>query len=478
MLVSPSSLGAITEIESGLHWDAATLARQVRRRVAVLSQYNVGRGTRVAIAHGGTAHFFADLLAMWRIGAMAACLDPALTASELANVIAFTKPAVILTAGKPIETGAAPILDLANAAAPSDLVQSAPAPEPRDAALVLFTSGTTGMPKGVVLSFGALEARITANIAAIGGGTLQRTLVTLPTHFGHGLIGNALTPLFAGGTILLPPISMALAANLGSLVDLYRIGFMSSVPALWRMALKLSAPPKTDSLQRVHIGSAPLSATLWSDVAAWARCETVNCYGMTETANWFAGASSRIGVADGLVGAPWEGVGAVRDAKGKIMANGEGEIVAQSCALMAGYLDRPDLTAEVMKGGWYHTGDWGRIDEYGRIWLIGRIKDEINRAGVKVQPAEVDRLLETHPAVAEACAFGVPDSISGESIAVAVKLNPGIDSNVESLRAWCRERMRHEAVPEQWFIIDEIPRTARGKVGRDAVRRILTRDKP
>ncbi len=95
-----------------------------------------------------------------------------------------------------------------------------------------------------------------------------------------------------------------------------------------------------------------------------------------------------------------------------------------------------------------------------------------------MQPAEVDRLLETHPAVAEACAFGVPDSVGGESVAVAVKLNRGIDSNVESLRAWCRERMRHEAVPEQWFIIDEIPRTARGKVGRDAVRRILTRDKP
>jgi acyl-CoA synthetase (AMP-forming)/AMP-acid ligase II len=477
MLVPPSRLGAITEIESGLHWDAATLAREVSRRVGVLSQYNVGPGTRVAIAHAGTAQFFADLLATWRIGAMAACLNPALTASELANVIAFTKPAVILTAGKPIETGA-PILDLASATASSDLVQAVRAHEPSDAALVLFTSGTTGTPKGVVLSFGALEARIAANIAAIGGGTLQRTLVTLPTHFGHGLIGNALTPLFAGGTILLPPASMALAANLGSLVDLYRIGFMTSVPALWRIALKLSAPPKSDSLQRVHIGSAPLSATLWSDVAAWTRCETVNCYGMTETANWFAGASSRIGVADGLVGTPWEGVGAVRDANGPIMANGEGEIVAQSCALMAGYLDRPDLTAEVIKGGWYHTGDWGRIDEYGRIWLVGRIKDEINRAGVKVQPAEVDRLLETHPAVAEACAFGVPDSVGGESVAVAVKLNRGIDSNVESLRAWCRERLHHEAVPEQWFIIDEIPRTARGKVSRDAVRRILMRDKP
>src|SRR5436309_3308435 len=243
MLVSPSHLGGILEIESGLHWDAAMLASQMRRRATALSQLRVERGTRVAIVHAGTAHFFADLLAVWRLGATAACLDPELTASELANVIAFTKPAVILTAGNPVEAGTAPILDLADAAASSDLVSAAPAADLGNPALVLFTSRTTGTPKGVVLSFGALEARIAANIAVIGRGALQRTLVTLPTHFGHGLIGNALTPLLAGRTILLAPAGMAVAAELGSLVDRHRVGFMSSVPALWRIALKLSAPP-------------------------------------------------------------------------------------------------------------------------------------------------------------------------------------------------------------------------------------------
>jgi oxalate---CoA ligase len=477
MLVSPSRLGGITEIESGLHWDAAMLVGQMHRRVAALSQLKVGRGTRVAIAHAGTARFFADLLAVWELGATAACLDPGLTPSELANLIAFTKPAVILVAGKLFDAGRAPSLNLADAVR-SELVPTVPAPEPDDSALVLFTSGTTGVPKGVVLSFGALERRIAANIAAIGQGTLERSLITLPTHFGHGLIGNALTPLFAGGTIVLPPSGMQLAVNLGSLIDQYRIEFMSSVPALWRLALKFSPPPKTDSLRRVHIGSAPLSATLWSDVAVWTRCETVNCYGMTETANWFAGASSRTQVADGLVGTPWGGLAAIRGAKGTIEMNGEGEILVGSPALMSGYLDRPELTAEVMKDGWYHTGDCGRIDKHGRIWLTGRIKDEINRAGVKVQPAEIDRLLETHPAVAEACAFGVPDSIGGESIGVAVKLKPGSDGNPEKLRGWCRERLRREAVPEQWFIVDQIPRDARGKVGRGGVRRMLMQAKP
>ena len=199
---------------------------------------------------------------------------------------------------------------------------------------------------------------------------------------------------------------------------------------------------------------------------------------MTETANWFAGASSRHGTAEGLVGAPWNGATAVRNEDGGVEANGEGEILVQSPALMSGYLDRPDLTADVMGGDWYHTGDRGRIDETGRIWLTGRIKDEINRAGFKVQPAEIDVLLETHPAVAEACTFAVPDPVGGESVGVAVRLRPGAGVAAEALRAWCRERLRREAVPEHWFMVDEIPRNARGKLSRDAVRRMLAKDAP
>ena len=105
---------------------------------------------------------------------------------------------------------------------------------------------------------------------------------------------------------------------------------------------------------------------------------------------------------------------------------------------MSGYLERADLTAAVLRDGWLRTGDHGSIDAQGHIWLAGRIKDEINRAGLKVQPAELDTLLESHPAVAEACAFAVPDPVSGEAVAVAVRLAAGMTENAESLRAWCR----------------------------------------
>jgi acyl-CoA synthetase (AMP-forming)/AMP-acid ligase II len=145
---------------------------------------------------------------------------------------------------------------------------------------------------------------------------------------------------------------------------------------------------------------------------------------------------------------------------------------------MSGYLARPDLTAAVMQDGWLRTGDRGTIDDKGRIWLTGRIKDEINRAGLKVQPAEVDLLLETHPSVAEACTFAIEDAVSGETVAAAVRLKPGAAADVEGLRAWCRERLRREAVPERWFVVEEIPRTMRGKIDRSAVRRRLVGDRP
>jgi oxalate---CoA ligase len=468
--------GGIRDVGLGLHWDAPTLANEIAHRVAVLSRMGIGRGAMVAIAHSGSARFFADLLATWTVGAAAVCLDPTLTPGELRTVVEFAKSRVLLVDGA-ISAGRSlvPIVDLASESA-EILSNPVPVFELDDLALVLFTSGTTGAPKGVALSFRALQARIDANIAAIGTAALARTLVSLPTHFGHGLIGNSLTPLLAGGDLVLHPLGIAMANDLGSIIDEHGITFMSSVPALWRLALSRSRPPANCSLLRVHVGSAPLSAGLWSEIACWSNAEVVNCYGTTETANWIGGASSRDGIAEGFVGKLWGGRAAVLDEGGSIHHAGTGEIVIQSPSLMSGYLYRPDLTRAALEQGWYRTGDRGSIDPQGRVWLMGRIKDEINRAGFKVQPAEIDALLESNPAIAEACVFGISDPLGGEAVAAAVRPRRDADVSPQILQAWCLARVRREAVPEQWFFVSEIPRTARGKVSRDAVRRMLVKE--
>ena len=192
-----------------------------------------------------------------------------------------------------------------------------------------------------------------------------------------------------------------------------------------------------------------------------------------------AGASSRIdGIADGFVGRTWGCAAAVVDDNGVVQATGDGEIAVQSPSLMSGYLNRPDLTAAVLRDGWFHTGDRGSVDEHGRIWLRGRLKEEINRAGSKVQPAEIDMLLESHPAVAEACTFGIPDPVSGEAVGAAIRLVKGATADPSTLQIWCRNQAHRAIVPERWFIVDAIPHNARGKVDRAAVSRVLAGSLP
>lgn len=470
-----SCFGQIHDIGLSLHWDQRTFAREVGRRAVVLSQLGVERGSIVAIAHAGTAHFFADLFSIWQLGATAACLDPSLTDAELRTVLDFARPAAVL-ADHSLPAGASsfPVLQLAKLR-PALATTHAVDIRPNDDALMLFTSGTTGVPKGVVLSFCALKARFEFNAAAIGRDPLRRTLVTLPTYFGHGLIGNALTPLTNGGDIVLYPRTISLADQLASIIEEHAITFMSSVPSFWKIVLGSSKAPAGNSLLRVHVGSAPLSANLWAEIANWSRADVVNCYGATETANWIAGARSRLdGIADGLVGRPWGGLAAVIGEDGSIQQRGDGELALRSPCLMSGYFKRPDLTANVLSDGWFHTGDRGTVDELGRIWITGRIKDEINRAGFKVQPAELDLLLEQHPDVAEACAFAIPHPIAGESVGVAIRPVAAATIDLGSLRSWCRERLRRDAVPETWFIVREIPRNARGKLNRATLRALLT----
>jgi len=473
MLALLGPTASILDLGLGLDWGRAEIDQAVAGRAVALSKLGLKPGDVAAIVHGGTAHFFADLMAVWAVGAAAACLDPALSDDERDRVVGFCSASLVL--GDPRSPNSVAGLEVLDLSDPSE-ADAAPYPGARldEPALILFTSGTTGAPKGVVLSHRAILARTALNQAAIGPATLARALATLPCHFGHGLIGGALTPLAAGGTLVLPERGLALAQQLGGLIDEYKISFLTSVPSLWRLALRMGQPAGDHRPARVHVGSAPLSAALWREIADWTGAEVVNCYGVTETANWIGGASSvRDGIEDGLVGRAWGGAFAVLDEAGAMASVGEGEVLVQTPSVMTGYLNRPDLTDQTLTGGWYRTGDRGRLDESGVLRLTGRLKDEINRGGFKIQPAEIDMLLETHPAVAEACAFGAADPVSGECVAIAIRLKPGASETSVSLRAWCLERLRRDAAPERWFFVDDIPRTSRGKVSREAVRQSL-----
>lgn len=451
---------AMRSVRSGREMTCSAIVAAVDEKARRIAALGLRHGDRIVVGEPDPVDYLIALFACWQAGLAAVAVNPALSADEQANVVAATGARAWLGPN-------ALDLPVAPSAEPSTPLSL---DEP---ALILMTSGTTGKPKGIVHSQRTLLARIEHNIAEIGTETPRETLCVLPVFFGHGLIGNGLTPLLAGGRVHFWPMPTAAEIpGMGAFIATHGIGFMSSVPSFWKLAARLSQAP-VQPLRRVHVGSAPLSIGQWRQIAQWCGTENVfNMFGMTETANWIAGgplaeASGR----DGYVGAAWGGELAVLGDAGAIATSGRGEVLVRSPSMMLGYWQRPDLDAEAFIGDWFRTGDIGEL-EGGRLTLVGRIKTEINRGGIKVLAEEVDMLLERHPDIAEACAFGVPDAVAGETVAAAIVLKTGTTFQPEAIKAWCRQHARPDAVPSRLYALDAIPRNDRGKIVRADVRRV------
>ena len=480
------NIGNLSEPVSGRDWDRQEIMGQVARRVARFQRHGLARGDRVFLPFGNKLEFFAELLAIWKIGACAVPIDARLTPFEIKTLVAAAKPrmAVVdhLTEAMVTEALAeagVPALDTVDTGTEEALAGQS---QLDDDALILFTSGSTGAPKGVVHTHRSLRARWTGLRDSLGVEPFARTLCLLPTHFGHGLICNCLYPWLSGQDLFItPPFRPDIIMRLGKMLDDNRITFMSSVPAVWKLALKMAKPPQGGTLRRVHCGSAPLSAHAWEEIRNWTGTRQVcNAYGITETGSWVAGLSEADCAAeDGLIGSGW---GAVV----KVLHNGDtsaplrpedecapgesGYVWLNTPALMKGYFQRDDLTTLAVRDGWFLTGDIGMIDERGRLVLRGRERDEINKGGMKIYPADVDAVVERFEGATDVCTFALDDEIYGQSVAMAVVLADRGDETIRTLHAWMKSHLAEHKMPVRWWVVDEIPRTSRGKINRDAVK--------
>jgi acyl-CoA synthetase (AMP-forming)/AMP-acid ligase II len=353
--------------------------------------------------------------------------------------------------------------------------KTATPPHPDAIALVLHTSGSTGRPKRVPLRHRNLAVSCENIVLTYDLTPADVALVAMPLFHVHGLVASTLSTLLSGGSVVVPPKFNPLSF-LQTIRD-HRVTWYSAVPTIHSFVLALTAPARpvgVESLRFIRSCSASLSPELMRDLERAFGSPVLEAYGMTEASHQVASnplpPKAR---KPGLVG-PGTGVKiGLMDAAGDLLPSGAaGEVVLQGPNVIEGYENNPEANAASFTKGWFRTGDQGVLDSDGYLQLVARIKELIIRGGEKISPREVDEVLLTHPAIAEAVCFGVPHPTWGEEVAAAVVLK-GTASESEVL-AFCKERLADFKRPKRIHIVDAIPRTATGKIQRQAIASVFS----
>lgn len=465
----------------------ASLAGQLR-------DLGVGLGHTVALVLPNGPEAATAFLA---VAAVAVCapLNPALKADELAYLLDDMDARAVVVAASadhPVRAVAeaqgravlelrpdgdrpAGWFSLAGHGGPAQAPDADPAPDA--AALVLYTSGTTSHPKRVALSQANLcaGAGFTARAMGIRPGDLCLNL--MPLYHAHGLTSTVLASVVGGGGVACAP-----GFDAGSFfpwLDECAPTWYSGVPAMHQAIVGLAGAHRDviarNPLRVIRSASSPLPADLLEALEKTFGAPVIEAYGMTEatslvSANPLPPAARKINSVGVSAGCDI----AILDEAGRRLEPEEpGEIAIRGPNVFARYGNAPEANATAFTDGFFRTGDYGRLDRDGFLFIVGRVKEIINRGGSKLLPGEVDDVLRKHPALADAACFGLPHPTLGEDVAAAVVLVPGSLVSTAELQGFVRERLAEFKVPSRIFIVEGLPRTATGKVRRVELARAM-----
>ncbi|MDR1945931.1 MAG: AMP-binding protein [Desulfovibrio sp.] len=339
---------------------------------------------------------------------------------------------------------------------------------PDDAALLMYTSGSTGAPKGVMLTHSNLLAECGHIREAHRLESRDTVLCLLPLHHINGLVVTLLTPLYAGLKVIMPPRFSA-----GRFRDWVRAGrptWFSAVPAIYSILLGNSLPPKEElsCLRFARSASSALPETVLREFERRTGTPVIESYGITEggsqiTTNPLPPLVRKAG----SVGLPFGNEVLVLREDGRPASVGEvGEVAVRGDNIAAGYYGKPDATRAGFRDGLFFTGDLGCLDADGYLFLRGRKKELINRAGEMVSPREVDDVLYAFPGVELAAAVGVPHPLYGEEIIAFIRARAGENISEEAVKLFCGERLSAFKAPKRIYFITDFPQAPSGKIRR------------
>ncbi|MCA1840378.1 MAG: class I adenylate-forming enzyme family protein [Actinomycetota bacterium] len=470
---------------------SGTIRSRVLSAGGALTQV-IGPGDRVVIVMANCPEVAICYGAVWRAGGVVTPALFLLSAEEIRRIIEDSEAVAVITTpeflpniliaaeGLPtvkkiICTGApdAPVMafdELMDASA-GPIVSRAD----DDLACLLYTGGTTGRSKGVMLSH--RNVALGARSAFESGDSIDddRAIAALPLAHGYGMMNSVATQFGLRGFAVLmrwfDPIQWP------DLVQRFKIRRASLVPTMIQMLL---SQPLEDfdlsSLQVVNSGAAPLATETIKEFERRVPSVTIiEGYGLSESSN-IATLNPRYARRVGSIGKPVANyqVKVFDDDDNEVSTGEPGEICIRSDGVMTGYWNSPEVSAETLRGGWLHTGDIGKIDEDGYVWIVDRKKDLIIRGGFNIYPRDVEDVLLEHPAVEVAGVVGKPDPKYGEEIVAFVALRSGVDKPDESeLVAHCKRKMGSKAYPRDVRIVGYLPLTPVGKIDRKALRQML-----
>jgi acyl-CoA synthetase (AMP-forming)/AMP-acid ligase II len=488
--LAPPERTAVVLPEIGIQLTYKGLRDQVLTIAESLIGAGINRGDRIATVLPNGLPAIVSFLAA-SIAGTAAPLNPAYRQDEFNFYLEDTKARILLLPPH----GAEEAYAAAQGRIPSYTVQmdergvvhlvGAPGsrrraviPAPDDVALVLHTSGSTGRPKRVPIRHSNLAASAHSISTTYLLSPNDVSMCVMPLFHVHGLTASVLSTFLSGGTVVIPAKFNPL--SFWRIVRDYRVSWYSAVPTMHQLLLIRAGrerPAGSEKIRFIRSCSASLPPEMMRDLEKVFGVPVLEAYGMTEASHQICSNPQPPKLRKpGSVG-PGTGVKvSVMDAAGNHLAVGQaGEVVIQGPNVVKEYENNPEANARSFTDGWFRTGDQGFLDCDGYLTLTGRIKELINRGGEKIAPREIDEVLLSHPAVAEAVAFGVPHPTWGEEVAAAVVLrSPERESDI---LAFCKERLADFKCPRKLYVVEKIPRTATGKLQRGAVAASLVGDK-